>query len=153
MDQNEHPPRVMIELNYGSAAFEDEAFAAEFERCAFPPGQFRHADHIRLAWIYLRQHEYGIAEQRMRRSILQFACHVGARQKYHETMTIAWMRLVSVAFRLSGRIVQFRDFAVCHAWLLNKDAIFEFYSRDRLLSDAARASWVEPDRKPMPSIE
>jgi hypothetical protein len=143
---------ITIELNYGSAALDDVAFAKSFEHCAFPQDHFRHADHVRLAWIYLRQHAYEIAEERMRRSIYQFACHVGVRHKYHETMTIAWLRLVNAAFQVSSRMTSFRDFVSAHAWLLSKDAILEFYSRDRLLSETARTSWVEPDTKPLPAI-
>ena len=30
-----------------------------------------------------------------------------------------------------------------------KDALFTFYSRERLLSPAARAAWVESDRGPV----
>jgi hypothetical protein len=33
--------------------------------------------------------------------------------------------------------------------LAAKDALFTFYSRERLLSTAARAAWVEPDRGPV----
>jgi hypothetical protein len=134
----------------GSAPLEDRVFLKEFESCRFPADRFRHADHIRLAWIYLRQEEYGVAEERLRTSIQRFARHAGAGTKYHETMTIAWMRLVDAAVHLSSRFERFADFAGAHAWLLRKDAVFEFYSPARLMSDAARKSWVEPDCKPLP---
>ena len=134
----------------GSASLEDEVFVAQVESCRFPADRFRHAEHIRLAWSYLRQEEYGIAEERMRASIQRLAHHAGVDGKYHETLTIAWMRLVNAAFSLSSRIERFADFAVAHAWLLDKEAVFEFYSRSWLMSDAARKAWVEPDRKPLP---
>ena len=141
---------TMAGLNCGNAPLKDNVFVSDFEGLRFPPEQFRHADHIRLAWIYLRQYDYTVAEERMRRGIHRFACHVGATHKYHATITIAWMRLVSVAFQLSSRIDDFGAFVHAHAWLLNKDTLFEFYSRALLMSDAARASWVEPDLKPIP---
>src|SRR5262249_52537108 len=121
-------------LTCGSAALEDDAFVAEFESCRFPNAQFRHADHIRLAWIYLRRYDYQAAEKRMRRSIREFACHLGADQKYHETITILWMRLVNAALQLTSKPSNFSEFASAHTWLLNKEAIFEFYSRDLILS-------------------
>jgi len=135
---------------FGSASLEDEAFVTQVESCRFPADRFRHSDHIRLAWIYLRQEMDGVAEERMRQSIQRLARHAGADGKYHETLTIAWMRLVNAAIGLSSRIDRFVDFAGAHAWLLNKDAVFEFYSRPRLMSDAARKSWMEPDRRPLP---
>ena len=93
----------MIEFKYGSAELSDETFVAEFEGCRFPNDQFRHADHIRLAWIYIRLCGYDMAERRMRTSIQRFACHLGAAHKDHETITILWMRLVNIANHLSGR--------------------------------------------------
>ena len=138
------------DLNCGSAPLEDNVFVADFEGFRFPNEQFRHADHIRLAWIYLRQYDYTVAEERMRRGIHGFACHLGASHKYHATITIAWMRLVNIAVQLSSRIDDFGDFVHAHSWLLSKDAVFEFYSRALLMSDSARASWVEPDLKPIP---
>jgi alkylated DNA nucleotide flippase Atl1 len=142
----------MIELSYGSAALPDQVFVAEFEACRYPKEHFRHADHIRLAWIYLQQHEYPVAEDRMRRSIHQFARQVGAAHKYHETITIAWMRLVRTASQFSSRIETFEEFARAHDWLLNKEAIFEFYSAERIKSERARTTWVEPDLKPIPTL-
>jgi hypothetical protein len=93
----------MIELRYGSAELTDDAFVVEFESCRFPNDQFRHADHIRLAWIYIRLCGYDLAEGRMRTSIQQFACNLGAADKYHETITILWMRLVNIASHFCSR--------------------------------------------------
>jgi hypothetical protein len=145
-------PNKTAQLVYGSAPLSDRVFVAEFEACRYPKDRFRHADHIRLAWIYLRESNYAIAEDRMRESIRKFAQTSGAAQKYHETLTIAWMRLVRIASRLSAQIASFEEFAQAQAWLLNKDIIFEFYSPERLKSDSARTNWVEPDLKSFPSV-
>jgi hypothetical protein len=133
----------------GSAGLEDDVFVAQFESCQFPGDQFRHADHLRLAWIYVRKYGCDVAEQRMRRSIQSFARSLRAAQKYHETITIFWMRLVDVAIRSSSRGEKFGDFVDAHPWLLEKDLILGFYSRELLISDAARKAWVEPDLKPI----
>jgi hypothetical protein len=137
-------------LTRGSAGLEDDIFVAQFESCRFPGDQFRHADHLRLAWIYIRNYGSDVAEQRMRQSIQSFARNSGAAHKYHETITIFWMRLVDVAIRMSARSENFWDFVDAHAWLLDKDVVLEFYSRDLLMSDGARQAWVEPDLKPFP---
>jgi hypothetical protein len=146
------PEIAMVELRYGSAELADDAFVAQFESCRFPNDQFRHADHIRLAWIYIRQCGYESAEQRMRTSIHRFASNLGAAQKYHETITTLWMRLVNIAGHLSSRMNKFDDFARAHAWLFDKDTVFDFYSRELLMSDTARGAWVEPDLKPIPVV-
>ena len=33
----------------------DDEFAAALEALTLPPSGFRHADHVRLAWIYLKR--------------------------------------------------------------------------------------------------
>ena len=132
---------------------DDETFLREFEACRIAGGEFRHADHVRLAWIYLRRHEYAQAEARMRNAIRTFAARNNAAGKNHETVTVGWMRLVAVAHALSGRVGTFADFIRVHPWLLEKDALLEFYSKERLGSDEARAAIVPPDRKPLPVLQ
>jgi hypothetical protein len=41
---------------------------------------------------------------------------------------------------------------VLGAWpaLADKDLPLQYYSRERLFSEAARASWLEPDLRPLP---
>jgi len=111
---------------------------------------FGHLDHLELAWNCLRESAYEEAEQRMRDNIRAIAAQAGAPGKYHETITVGWMRLVAAAMDLSGRIVTFEELLRAHQWLLDKDALLDFYSRDRLMSDEARAAWVAPDLKPLP---
>ena len=125
----------------------DEDFLRAFEECRISPDQFHHRDHIRLAWICLGSDQLAIAERRVADAIRTFAAHVGASQKYHETITIAWMRLVATAMEQS-RYESFDEFAAANPILFDKDALSRFYSRGVLQSDTARATWVEPDLEP-----
>jgi hypothetical protein len=36
-----------------------------------------------------------------------------------------------------------------HPALADKELPLQYYSRERLFSDEARAAWVEPDRQPL----
>ena|SRR5438445_6803077 len=81
----------------------DSEFVRAVERCEFPKESFHHRDHIRLAWIYLRQCDRGEAERRMADTIRRFAAHHGVTDKYHETITLAWMRLVAHATGAGAR--------------------------------------------------
>jgi hypothetical protein len=123
----------------------DRQLMDDFEACRVDPHGFHHAEHIRIAWIFLRTYPYAEAERRMREGLRRLTAHVGATRKYHETMTIAWTRLVASAIALSPDAATFDDFARRHGWLLDKDTLLRFYSRERLMSDEARARWVEPD--------
>jgi hypothetical protein len=118
---------------------------ARSKTASFQNACFHHRDHIRLAWIYF--HRYGEAEAAMRiaEAIRRFAVHAGKSEKYHETMTVAWMRLVAQAARSS--VGDFEDFARRNPGLFDKSALSGFYSDALLKSDAARTGFLEPDLK------
>jgi len=128
----------------------EQELIRDFEACQVAASSFHHADHIRLVWSYLRTCRHDEAERRLREGLQRLTAHAGASGKYHETMTIAWTRLAAWAVAVSRRARASDDFARRHGWLLEKDAILEFYSRERLMSDEARAQWVEPDLQPLP---
>ena len=115
----------------------DEEFVQAFESCELPPEAFHHRDHIRLARIYLDRLGLEAATARFVESLRRFARHIGKSDKYHETMTVAWMRIVAG----SGRD---------EAALLDKEYLYRFYSRELLDSQAARVGFVEPDVNSLP---
>jgi hypothetical protein len=133
----------------GSAGLADGAFLDAFERGRYPHERFRHADHVRLAWLYVRRFGAEEAARRMRGGIRSFALRAGVPGKYHETITTAWTRLVALGVALSPRIDDFALFMRAHPWLLEKDALLAFYSRERLMGEVAREKWMEPDLKPL----
>jgi len=125
----------------------DEEFVRAFEACNTPNEGFHHRDHIRLAWIYHRL--YGReAAARIAAAIRKFAAHHGKSDKYHETVTQAWMRLV--AHCSEAETADFESFAARHPELLDKTLLSEFYSDALLQSDLARERFAAPDRKPLP---
>jgi len=127
----------------------DSEFVCAVERCEFPKESFHHRDHIRLAWIYLRQCDRGEAERRMADTIRRFAAHHGVTDKYHETITLAWMRLVAHALAQAPDAT-LQDLVGRVPSLLDKSAIAEYYSDAVLQSDAAKSAWAEPDKRPLP---
>ena len=72
----------------------DDAFVLAFEKCELPAEAFRHREHVRLTFIYLRRYGVDGARIRISEGIRRYALHNGAAQKYHETITIAWLRIV-----------------------------------------------------------
>lgn len=128
---------------------DDRSYLEAFEKCTLET--FCHRDHIRVAWIYLRTStNEAAAGERMAASIRRFAAHNGAERKYHETMTVAWMRLVAAAVRQTPAVSSFDEFTALHPALLDADALERFYSRALLSCDAARVQWVDPDVQPLP---
>ena len=127
----------------------DEAFTRAFEQGAVTPAQFDHAAHVRVAWVYL--HETASLDEalsRMRDAIRRFAAAAGVPQKYHETLTVLWMRLLAEV-RAAGAAGEVADVLQSHPALGDKDLPFQYYSRERLFSDDARAVWIEPDLRPV----
>jgi len=127
----------------------DRDFASAFERCEIPNDQFRHRDHLRLAWIYLRRHGRPEAGTRIVESIQRYAAHNGAPGKYHETITLAWMDLVYCAMRSLPETAAFDELLRAFPHLLQKSELAQYYSSGLLQSDTARRVFVEPDLKPL----
>ena len=124
----------------------DEAFARAFEAGGVTPEQFDHAAHLRVAWVYLR--EAGSADAalpRIREAIQRFAAAAGAAQKYHETITVVWMRLLEEAGAGVLRPCELSELLRQRPELADKNLPLKFYSRDHLFSDRAREAYVPPD--------
>jgi len=128
----------------------DQGFVEAFENCTLPKEAFHHRDHIRLARLYLRQEDLAGAAGRIEASIRRFAAHLGISEKYHHTITLVWLRLVAAALRKGAGEETLEDLLERCPELLDPNLPLQFYSRERLSSDAARAGWIEPDLRPLP---
>jgi hypothetical protein len=126
----------------------DDEFRESLERCEIPNHAFRHRDHLRLAWIYLREADLGPATKRLGETIRRYARHRGSSHRYHETLTQAWARIVALAIAETPGAGTFGALLASHPHLLDKDLPLKHFSPDLLWSDAARERWVDPDRRP-----
>lgn len=122
-----------------------------FEDCSLPDEDFDHRAHLAVAVWYLSSMTAEQAAARMREGLLRYLAHYGADpQKYNETITQFWVRrldgLLTVtdpALPLSERA----DRAIRMAG--GSQAIFDYYTRERVFSEEGRTSWVQPDLKSM----
>jgi hypothetical protein len=128
----------------------DEEFRAAVESGELPGRLFHHPEHVRLAWIYARTLGAAGAARQLTETIRAFAVRNGATGKYHQTVTLAWAKLVAAAVAETPRLTSFGEFAAAHPLLLDKYLVERFYSGELLDTDAARTGWVEPDLKPLP---
>ncbi len=70
---------------------EDQAFRADFESCTFPPAGLNHHAHLRLAYVYLTEHDTETAFPLMRDALLSFLEQNGVDpSKYHDTIAGTW---------------------------------------------------------------
>ncbi len=132
------------------ADLSDEQFIAAMEQLRVAKSDFHHRDHIRLAWAYLRKDNPPVAGENLANCIRRYAAHNGAPQKYHHTITLAWVRIAAAAMRLTPALESFEPFAAAHPFLFDVRLPWTFYSAAQLDAEAARAGWVEPHLHPLP---
>ena len=127
----------------------DAEFLDAFEACQTPANEFHHRDHLRLALLYLERYGAEIAASRIAESIRTYAAHLGKSEKYNETVTQAWLRIVDAA-ACDREGATLDQLIVRHPELLNKNLLERYYSPDLLNSAAARVTFVPPDLCPLP---
>lgn len=129
----------------------DEDFAQAFLSGALPNEQFHHRDHLRLAWFLIRRLGREDATQTITAGIQRFAAHHGHAEKYHETLTQSWIRIVAHMLEARPDITEFTTFLAAFPQLLDKDLPYHHWRRETMASAAARAQWVEPDLLALPA--
>src|SRR6476619_1256410 len=107
---------------------EDVALARALERGVVPDGGLHHADHLRVAWLYLE--ECGGADAalaRMAATLRRFAAAVGRPEKYSDPLTAFWLYQLASARALMPSAGIDAVFTACPR-LLDKDLVFAYYS-------------------------
>jgi hypothetical protein len=129
----------------GCDHLDDAALVAAFEACAIDARDYRHREHLRLAFAMLRDADFGDGAARLRRALRAFASAIGAEAKYHETLT--WAYLAIVAERMADHRTSF-ELLAAHPDLLDHRATIGRYSDldATLASPLARRVFVLPTR-------
>ncbi len=134
---------------YYNEVREIEAVVKGFESCTTAKDAFTHRSHVTVAAYYLHCSNEPDATQRMRAGLLRFLDHHGlGRAKFHETLTIFWIRTVSAFLeRLDQRVPLLEMTNAVIESLGDSRSVFEYYSEELLLTDETRNGWVAPDLK------
>jgi hypothetical protein len=120
-------------LVLASAHLSDEEFLEAFHDCRLKNSEFRHADHLRLTWLHLHREPLEMALANVRAGIQKFAQHHNATGLYHETITTAWVRLLS-----THHGAEFVEFLIVNERRLSKELLHRFWTPELLASDKAR---------------
>jgi hypothetical protein len=132
---------------HGSA---DPELAAILPEITGPGGQFRHRQHIHLAFLAVRRYGMPEATARICAWIQRIAAYERAPQKYHHTVSRAWVEIVAHHVNADPDCADFGSFAARHPALLDKRLLTRHYRSSTLAATAARRGWVEPDLLPFP---
>ncbi|MEZ0335809.1 MAG: hypothetical protein ACAI18_17595 [Gemmatimonadales bacterium] len=128
---------------------------AAFESRTLPKVDWTHAAHLTMGFWYAVHLPADVALDKVRSGILRLNESHGVvstpTSGYHETITRAYMRLIGayLAEDSEGGEWHHRANRILER-LGTRDLLFTYYTRDRLMSPAARAAWMEPDLRALP---
>jgi hypothetical protein len=123
-------------------SFEEYVATAQAGRATFG-----HREHLHVAWLAVRRHPLEEAIPLVCDGIRQLATYQKVPQKYHHTVSVAWLRLVA---HHADEADDFDQLVAREPALLDKRLVMRHYSSTRLATPAAKSGWVEPDVAPLP---
>lgn len=118
-----------------------------FEEATVDPAAFHHREHLYVAWCYLRALPLEEALARYVQHLRKLAAALGVPDKFHATVTWAYVVLLHAAMRRSPGATFDGLLAENPALLDHRGgALYAYYDREQLDSDEARRCFVLPRR-------
>lgn len=132
----------------GRVGMSDDEFLKQLEACTLPEDRFHHADHLHAAWLYLTRFPVSEAIARFSEALRSYAESLGKTDRYHETITWAYLLLLNERIRRSEPLVTWEQFAATNADLFDwkNSILLKYYRPETLHSDLARRVFLMPDR-------
>ncbi len=122
----------------------DAEFLQALESGGLAEADFGHAAHVRAAYLYLRPGDFATALTRIRAAIRRHASRFGKADRYHETITVAYLALIQQHICQRGDGGGWPGFARQNPELLQAELLLQFYPRAQLQSELARRVFVLP---------
>lgn len=126
----------------------DAEWMEQFECCALSNESFHHADHVKMAFLYLQKYSPLEALERFSSALARFAAASGKASLYNETVTWAFLLLIRERLARLDAALDWNEFAAKNADLLTwQDSVLKKYYRpETLKSELAKKVFVFPDR-------
>lgn len=120
-----------------------------FENGTILREDWRHAEHLTVAFYYASHHDFETALGKMRGGIFNllnaFGVDLSKEMPYHETLTVFWMQTIFDVIESQKE----KSFIETANKVLevggDKDLPLKFYSRELLFSDEARKNYFAAD--------
>jgi hypothetical protein len=128
----------------------DPELAAILAAISGPTGEFRHRQHVNLAFLAVRRYGMPEATGKVCAWIRQIAGYERVPQKFHHTVSRAWVELVAHHVADDPGCADFDVFAGRNPALLDKRLLSWHYRSSTLAAKPARGGWVDPDLLPFP---
>jgi len=125
----------------------DDELMAELEACTLPEDQFHHGNHVRAAWVYLTRLPTLEAMEKFSKALRRYAASLGKPDRYHETITWAYLLLVNERIHRTELAANWESFAAQNTDLLDwgNSILRRYYRAETLQSAHARHVFVMPD--------
>lgn len=126
----------------------DDEFIAHLEACTLPEDRFHHADHLHAGWLYLTRFSTAAAIARFSEVLRSYATSLGKPDRYHETITWAYLLLLNERIRRSQPVATWEQFAASYPELFDwkNSILLRYYRPETLNSPLARHVFLMPDR-------
>jgi hypothetical protein len=126
---------------------DDSSLVARFEDGSLPAAELGHREHVQLAWLYLRSGAaFEEAALRFCTNLRRFAVSQGKADRYHATMTWAYLALVNERMHRGPASADFAAFAGANPDLFDHErgALRSCYDEKTLASPMARSVFLLP---------
>ena len=123
-----------------------------FNKKTLPKDLWTHEAHLTTAIWHLKKYDINEATCLLKSGIISYNISLGGTNNgtsgYHETLTIFWITVIDYYVRINqpkSLLETCNSFLKCH--LADKTLPFIFYEKANLLSSAARARFIHPDKR------
>jgi hypothetical protein len=126
----------------------DPEWMQAFESCTLPSGSFHHAEHVKMAFLYLQKFAPLEALDRFSSNLTRFAAAHGKPGLYNETITWAYLLIIRERIARANSPQTWAEFSSANADLLRwEDNILKKYYRpETLTSELAKRTFLFPDK-------
>ena len=123
-----------------------------FENGSWPAEEWTHQAHLVMGLWYLSRHDLPEATRLICDGIKKYVEARGLQSNdtsgYHETITLFYIRYIKNYLTFAdpdfSQVELIRNFLQLHG---NHHLLFEYYTKEFVMSVEARRNWVEPDLK------
>ncbi|HYL63018.1 MAG TPA: hypothetical protein VE077_10390 [Candidatus Methylomirabilis sp.] len=125
----------------------DADWMQQFERGALSNDSFHHADHVRMAFLYLKTYPPLEALERFSSALARFAEASGKANLYNETVTWAFLLIIRERLARLDGAPTWSEFAAANQDLLvwENSVLKKYYRPETLRSEFAKKVFLFPD--------
>ena len=138
---------------------DDAELLRQFESRTLPFAHWNHRAHVRVAFLYLREHDFDEALARMRAGVQAYNAANNVPESpdrgYNETTTHAFLHLIAATIAAYGDVIltpTSEAFCEAHPQLMTRHALRLFYSPQQRMHPLAKTQFIPPDLAPLPLV-